>query len=84
MEPINDSKVYMPQSEASKETTGFVSYCAQTPWVVNDTLRGNILFGREFDEDRYRHVIEVCALLDDFAILPAGDSTEIGERFVVL
>lgn len=84
MEPINDSTVQMPQSDASEGTAGFVSYCAQTPWVVNDTLRGNILFGREYDEERYQKIIEVCALLDDFAILPAGDSTEIGERGINL
>lgn len=82
MEPINGSTVRMPQSDATKGSAGFVSYCTQSPWVVNDTLRGNILFGREYDEERYKQVVEVCALVDDFAILPAGDSTEIGERYV--
>lgn len=84
MEPINGSTVQMPRPDATKDTDGFISYCAQTPWVVNDTLRGNIVFGREFDEDRYKKIVEVCALVDDFAILPAGDATEIGERCVVL
>lgn len=82
MEPLNSSKVHIPQSEATKAKAGFVSYCAQTPWVVNDTLRGNILFGRQYDEERYQKIIEVCALVDDFRILPAGDMTEIGERCV--
>lgn len=82
MEPIHDSKVYMPQPDHVEP--GFVSYCAQTPWVVNDTLRGNVLFGREYIEERYNHVIEVCALLDDLAVLPAGDMTEIGERGINL
>ena len=84
MEPLHDSKVHIPQSEASKSVTGFVSYCSQTPWVVNDTLRGNIIFGREYDEQRYKKIIELCALVDDFAILPAGDMTEIGERGINL
>lgn len=84
MEPLNDSKVHIPQSEASKSTSGFVSYCSQSPWVVNDTLRGNIIFGREYDEQRYKKIIELCALVDDFAILPAGDMTEIGERGINL
>lgn len=84
MEPINNSTLLMPQPEGSEAKAGFLSYCAQTPWVVNDTLRGNILFGREFDEERYKQIIEACALVDDFAILPAGDSTEIGERYVIM
>jgi ABC-type multidrug transport system fused ATPase/permease subunit len=79
MEPIHGSKVYMPRDDTTEEA-GFVSYCAQSPWVVNDTLRGNILFGRKFDQARYDEVIEACALLDDLAVLPAGDMTEIGEK----
>mmetsp|Transcript_25114 Transcript_25114/g.35376 ORF Transcript_25114/g.35376 Transcript_25114/m.35376 type:complete len:1428 (+) Transcript_25114:125-4408(+) len=84
MEPIDGSKVYMPRDEANKNKAGFVSYCSQTPWVVNDTLRGNILFGRDFDQERYDEVVAKCALLDDLAVLPAGDMTEIGERGINL
>jgi ABC-type multidrug transport system fused ATPase/permease subunit len=47
-------------------------------------LQGNVLFGREYDEDRYERVVEACALLDDLAVLPAGDATEIGERGINL
>ena len=62
----------------------YTSYCAQTPWVVNDTLRGNILFGRAYDEARYSEVVQACALIDDLAVLPAGDLTEIGEKGINL
>lgn len=82
LEPIHDSKVYLPRPQGRKD--GFVSFCSQTPWVVNDTLRGNILFGRHFDSERYEEVIDACALRDDLAVLPAGDMTEIGERGINL
>jgi ATP-binding cassette, subfamily C (CFTR/MRP), member 1 len=78
MESIQNSKVYVPRKEGERNMDGFVSYCAQSPWIVNDTLRGNILFGREYDEERYSRVLECCALMDDIAVLPAGDMTEIG------
>jgi ATP-binding cassette subfamily C (CFTR/MRP) protein 1 len=84
MEPIHGSKVYAPREEHLKGKNGFASYCTQSPWVINDTLRGNILFGREFDEVRYEQVLEACALLDDLVVLPAGDMTEIGERGINL
>ncbi|KAL3942720.1 MAG: hypothetical protein SGBAC_003127 [Bacillariaceae sp.] len=84
MESIDGSKVYVPRNENEKDINGYASYCTQSPWVVNDTLRGNILFGREFEEDRYNLVLENCALVDDIAILPAGDKTEIGERGINL
>jgi len=84
MEPLNDSKVYIPRGADMTNDGKFISYCCQTPWVVNDTLRGNILFGREFDEERYDEVLEACALRDDLTVLPAGDQTEIGERGINL
>lgn len=34
--------------------------------------------------DWYNRVLESCCLLDDLAILPAGDQTEIGERGITL
>lgn len=84
MESIHDSKVYVPRYGEEIDMHGFASYCTQSPWVVNDTLRGNILFGREYNEERYNKILECCALLDDIAVLPAGDMTEIGERGINL
>jgi ATP-binding cassette, subfamily C (CFTR/MRP), member 1 len=95
MEPIDGSTVYLPGLGANEPGTddkkkmqdkkvGGIAYCTQSPWVVNDTLRGNILFGREFKEERYDQVLEACALKDDLVVLPAGDMTEIGERGINL
>jgi len=84
MESIGDSKVYVPRDEKYKGKDGYISYCTQSPWVINDTLKGNILFGREFDQGRYDKILSACALLDDIAVLPAGDMTEIGERGINL
>lgn len=84
MEPLEDSKVHIPRDEKGGHDNGFISYCTQTPWIVNDSLRGNIIFGREFCQDRYDEIVKACALVDDFAVLPAGDMTEIGERGINL
>ena len=56
----------------------------QEPWILSDTIRENILFGEPFNDDWYSQVIVACALTDDLARMPAGDSTEIGERGVTL
>lgn len=80
MEALENSQVYMPPSkDGGSPRENLVSYCSQSPWVVNDTLKGNILFGRPYDEARYNEVVKACALVDDLAILPAGDMTEIGK-----
>ena len=52
----------------------------QQAWIQNDTLRNNILFGKEVDQNKYKQVIDACALAPDLEILQGGDLTEIGEK----
>jgi ABC-type transport system involved in cytochrome bd biosynthesis fused ATPase/permease subunit len=59
---------------------GSLSYVPQQPWIQNETIKQNILFGKDYNEIFYKTVIEKCALIADLNILPAGDATEIGER----
>ena len=63
---------------------GTTSYFAQQPWIVNASVRENILFGRELDEPRLAAVIDACALAPDLAILADGLETEIGEKGINL
>uniref|UniRef100_A0A4X1UUX8 ATP-binding cassette sub-family C member 5 n=1 Tax=Sus scrofa TaxID=9823 RepID=A0A4X1UUX8_PIG len=66
--------------EGSIAVNGTFAYVAQQAWILNATLRDNILFGKEFDEERYNSVLNSCCLRPDLAILPNSDLTEIGER----
>ncbi|KAF9109180.1 hypothetical protein BGX27_007889 [Mortierella sp. AM989] len=59
---------------------GKSSYVPQEAWLINVNLRQNIIFGKDFDRDRYNTVIKVCALERDLTLLSHGDMTEIGER----
>ncbi|KAI0634339.1 multidrug resistance-associated ABC transporter [Trametes polyzona] len=61
-----------------------ISYAAQTPWLRHQSIKDNILFGHPYDEERYRAVVECCALSPDLEILEDGDATEIGARGVSL
>lgn len=60
------------------------AFCPQYAWVQNATVRDNILFGRDMDRDWYHRVTGACALHPDFAMLPDGDQTEIGERGITV
>lgn len=64
--------------------SGSMSFVAQQAWIQNATLKENILFGRPYDEQLYNRVVDACALRSDFAILPGGDKTEIGEKGINL
>lgn len=59
---------------------GSVAYVPQQAWIQNASLKDNILFCGERKESWYHRVLEACALLPDLDILPARDSTEIGEK----
>lgn len=74
----------LPRVSGSIKRAGNIAYASQQPWVVNATLRENVLFGCEFDEARYNAVLDASALRPDLELLPAGDLTEIGEKGVNL
>ncbi|EFR03018.1 multidrug resistance-associated protein 13 [Nannizzia gypsea CBS 118893] len=61
-----------------------VAFVAQSPWIENGTLRDNIVFGCPFSAERYKRVLDACALTDDLHILIDGDMTEIGPRGINL
>ncbi|KAL1887351.1 Transporter of the ATP-binding cassette (ABC) [Ceratocystis pirilliformis] len=61
-----------------------LAYAAQSPWLVNATIKENILFSAPFDEDRYKAVVVACALERDFNILDDGDETLVGEKGISL
>lgn len=63
---------------------GSIAYVAQQAWVMNATVKENIVFGHRWDPTFYDKTVKACALLEDFAQLPDGDSTEVGERGISL
>ncbi|KZT29932.1 multidrug resistance-associated ABC transporter [Neolentinus lepideus HHB14362 ss-1] len=63
---------------------GSVAYVPQTPWIMNATLKENVLFGQEEDEERFREVIKACCLEHDLDLLPHRENTEIGEKGINL
>ncbi|XP_073777922.1 ATP-binding cassette sub-family C member 5 [Danio rerio] len=64
----------------SVSVNGGFAYVAQQAWILNDSLRENILFGKKYNEEKYNAVLEACCLFPDIIELPYGDMTEIGER----
>lgn len=61
-----------------------IGYSAQTPWLESMSIRDNILFCREYDERRYRQVLDACCLLPDLEDFKAGDLFMVGENGVGL
>ncbi|KAJ5836890.1 hypothetical protein N7447_002916 [Penicillium robsamsonii] len=88
-----DGRVHLPGGMSNRADlpvdpeTGLVesiAYCAQEAWLVNDTVKENIIFASPYDERRYRSVLKACALERDLSILDAGDQTLVGEKGISL
>ncbi|KAF8533369.1 P-loop containing nucleoside triphosphate hydrolase protein [Trichophaea hybrida] len=84
--------VYLPGEHSREELTPdprtslteSVAYCSQQPWLVNNTIKENILFASAYDEERYKAVLIACSLERDFQVLDHGDETEVGEKGISL
>ena len=66
---------------------GKLAYFSQTPFIMNASIRQNILFARAdepVDEGLYQRALSSCALTHDLRLLPHGDGTEVGERGITL
>jgi len=61
-----------------------IGYVPQASWIVNGSVRENIILGRIYDEQWYAEVVTSCALEPDFKTFGEGDRTEIGERGVTV
>ena len=70
----------MEKATGQVNTHGRIAYIPQQAWIQNCTLRDNILFGKSYEADRYSKIVGACAMKPDLAMLPGGDSTEIGEK----
>ena len=72
----------IPKTTGQLRFSGKLAYVEQEVTIYPGTVRSNILFGKPYDEEKYRKITEACCLLDDFKAFANGDLTEIGERGV--
>ncbi|CEH12058.1 Multidrug resistance-associated protein/mitoxantrone resistance protein, ABC superfamily [Ceraceosorus bombacis] len=70
------SKEWLSQEQAA--------YVPQSSFLINATIKDNILFGLRYVEQRYEDTIRACGLLPDLKVLQDGDLTEVGEEGVGL
>eukprot|EP00775_Hariotina_reticulata_P004375 gene4375-4628_t len=57
---------------------GSTAYVPQAPFILGGTIRDNVIFGRPFEQQRYRAAVSAAQLEADFVALPGGDMTELG------
>ncbi|KAH8897439.1 P-loop containing nucleoside triphosphate hydrolase protein [Thozetella sp. PMI_491] len=60
------------------QASGRLAYSSQRPFLINGSIRENILFGLPFDALWYQKVLDSVCLSPDLALLPDGDTTVLG------
>jgi len=64
---------------------GTISYASQVPWLFSGgTIRQNIVYGLDFNAQRYEKVVTVTSLDVDISRFTLGDQTVVGENGINL
>ncbi|KAK6353572.1 hypothetical protein TWF696_005534 [Orbilia brochopaga] len=79
---LGETTVYQGSIRINSQNA--IAYCAQTPWLINKTIRENIIGVSLFDPLWYKEVIQSCALSKDLKSYLKGDRTLVGSKGVGL
>ena len=61
------------------DVRGSVAYCAQEAWLPKGTIRDSVVFGREYDEEKYNRAIYSAGLDKDMKLGVLSHDTDVGE-----
>lgn len=63
---------------------GKVAYVSQVAWIMNGSIKENILFGHRYEPALYDKVLFACDLKTDLKNFVDGDQTQVGEKGISL
>ncbi|KAH7719900.1 CBN-MRP-5 protein [Aphelenchoides avenae] len=75
---------HLIEDEGDLSVAGSVAHVGQVPFILNTTVRENILFGQPMNTQRYYKVISACQLTKDLEAMPSNELSEVGERGTAL
>nr|XP_036575809.1 ABC multidrug transporter [Colletotrichum truncatum]KAF6782442.1 ABC multidrug transporter [Colletotrichum truncatum] len=61
-----------------------ISFCEQSAWLQNISIKDNIVGQERFDDEWYGRVLFACDLKQDISRLPKGDDTLVGSGGITL
>ncbi|CAD8201638.1 unnamed protein product [Paramecium pentaurelia] len=59
---------------------GQISVASQEPWIINDSIKNNITYMDQFNQEKYKQVIECCCLQQDIDGFKYKDNTILIEK----
>ncbi|CDW52939.1 ABC membrane and ABC tran domain containing prote in [Trichuris trichiura] len=70
----------MYKVDGSITVSGSIAYVPQQAWILNATVKNNVLFYSPERSEFYKKVVRACGLDADIRKMPKRDETEIGEK----
>ncbi|KAI9350735.1 P-loop containing nucleoside triphosphate hydrolase protein [Obelidium mucronatum] len=67
------------RSTGTMHTHGTCGYVPQEPWLIDANIRDNILFGLDFDDQKYTDTIRLVGLTRDLMLMSNGDESRISD-----
>ena len=64
-------------SASNPEINGEISFCPSQPWIMTESIKNNIIFFSGNEEKKYKEIISLCCLKNDFEKLSEGDETMV-------
>jgi len=73
-----------PTREARQLFPRKIAYASQVPYIIEGTLKTNVIHDERYDEARYNDAVYAACLEHDIRMLPGGDGVLIGSRGITL
>ena len=77
---LNNLDVINNPSGNKIKINGSLAYVPQKAWILNDTVRNNIIFKRTFEQERYKTILNICQLNPDLELFKSGDMTQVSDK----
>ncbi|RMD44640.1 hypothetical protein DV735_g585, partial [Chaetothyriales sp. CBS 134920] len=82
---LDSSSIKLDSSSINLDSSSSqLAFAPQAAWLLSETVRENIVFGRLFEPAWYDEVLHRCCLQPDLEMLSDGDMTVVGEKGVSL
>jgi ATP-binding cassette subfamily C (CFTR/MRP) protein 4 len=68
---LNETKLM----KGNLEIKGKIAYVEQEPFIFPGTVKENILFGKDFDKEKFDQIVKLCELDSDFKQMSDQENT---------
>ncbi|RVE50110.1 hypothetical protein evm_005316 [Chilo suppressalis] len=73
-------EMYLERGDVTYKGRVSMWFAGQPPWLVEGSVRDNIVMGGPWCQRRYSRVLRAAALRPDLQLLPEGDATHLGSH----